>query len=156
MERHELMAMMAELSLAGMRAAYDEVISDGPKRQRTVQQILGDLLAAERTERQARSIRYKLGAAKLLVAKTLAEFDFTASPLNEGLVRDLNDDGFLETQRNAVFIGGTGTGKMHVCIAITGNCVPHLHQAIDSDDHLSAGTLLSAPVPGMVQEPMGP
>ncbi|PWC57094.1 hypothetical protein TSH7_19535 [Azospirillum sp. TSH7] len=123
MERHELMAMMAELSLAGMRAAYDEVMSDGLKRQRTVQQILGDLLAAERAEKQARSIRYQLGAAKLPLAKTLAEFDFTASPLNEGLVRDLHDGGILETQRNAVFIGGTGTGKTHMCIAITANCV---------------------------------
>lgn len=123
MERHELMAVMAELSLAGMRAAYDEVMSDGLKRQRTVQQILGDLLAAERAEKQARSIRYQLGAAKLPLAKTLAEFDFTASPLNEGLVRDLHDGGFLDTQRNAVFIGGTGTGKTHVCIAITANCV---------------------------------
>lgn len=123
MERHELMALMAELSLAGMRAAYDEVMSDGLKRQRTVQQILGDLLAAERAEKQARSIRYQLGAAKLPLAKTLAEFDFTASPLNEGLVRDLHDGGFLETQRNAVFIGGTGTGKTHICTAITANCV---------------------------------
>lgn len=123
MERHELMALMAELSLAGMRAAYDEVMSDGLKRQRTVQQILGDLLAAERAEKQARSIRYQLGAAKLPLAKTLAEFDFAASPLNEGLVRDLHDGGFLQTQRNAVFIGGTGTGKTHVCIAITANCV---------------------------------
>ncbi|AWJ86503.1 ATPase (plasmid) [Azospirillum sp. TSH58] len=123
MERHELMALMAELSLAGMRAAYDEVMSDGLKRQRTVQQILGDLLAAERAEKQARSIRYQLGAAKLPLAKTLAEFDFAAGPLNEGLVRDLHDGGFLETQRNAVFIGGTGTGKTHVCIAITANCV---------------------------------
>lgn len=123
MERHELMALMAELSLAGMRAAYDEVMSDGLKRQRTAQQILGDLLAAERAEKQARSIRYQLGAAKLPLAKTLAEFDFTASPLNEGLVRDLHDGSFLETQRNAVFIGGTGTGKTHLCIAITANCV---------------------------------
>ncbi|MGR0188418.1 IS21-like element helper ATPase IstB [Azospirillum aestuarii] len=115
------MAMMAELSLAGMRAAYDEVMSDGLKRQRTVQQILGDLLAAERAEKQARSIRYQLGAAKLPLAKTLAELDFTASPLNEGLVRDLHDGRFLETERNAVFVGGTG--KTHVCIAITANCV---------------------------------
>ena len=123
MERHDLRGMMAELSLSGMRAAYDEVMSDGLKRRRTVQQILGDLLAAERAEKQARSIRYQLGAAKLPLAKTLAEFDFTASPLNEGLVRDLHDGRFLETQRNAVFVGGTGTGKTHVCIAITANCV---------------------------------
>jgi DNA replication protein DnaC len=123
MERHELIALMADLSLAGMRAAYDEVMSDGIKRQRTVQQILGDLLAAERAEKQARSIRYQLGAARLPLARTLAEFDFAASPVNEGLVRDLHDGAFLATQRNAVFVGGTGSGKTHLCIAITASCV---------------------------------
>ena len=125
MERSDLMAMMAELSLSGMRAAYDEVMRDGLKRQRPVQQILGDLLAAEVAEKKARSIRYQLGAAKLPLARTLAEFDFTASPVNEALVRDLHDGGFLKTQRNAVCIGGTGTGKSHIGIAVTANCVRH-------------------------------
>src|SRR4051812_3062825 len=115
------MAMMAELSLSGMRAAYDEVMRDGVKRQRPVQQILGDLLAAEVAEKKARSIRYQLGAAKLPLARTLAEFDFTASPVNEALVRDLHDGGFLKTQRNAVCIGGTGTGQTPICLAISPN-----------------------------------
>jgi DNA replication protein DnaC len=123
MERAELMVMMAELSLSGMRTAYDEVMRDGLKRQRSAQQILGDLLAAEVAEKKARSIRYQLGAAKLPLARTLTEFDFSASPVNEVLVRDLHDGGFLKTQRNAVCIGGTGTGKTHICIAITANCV---------------------------------
>jgi len=123
MERTDLMAMMAELSLSGMRAAYDEVMRDGLKRQRLPQQILGDLLAAEVAEKTARSIRYQLGAAKLPRARTLAEFDFSASPVNEALVRDLHDGDFLKTQRNAVCVGGTGTGKTHICIAITANCV---------------------------------
>jgi DNA replication protein DnaC len=124
-DRPDLMAMMAELSLSGMRAAYDEVMRDGLKRQRPVQQILGDLLAAEVAEKKARSIRYQLGAARLPLARTLAEFDFTASPVNEALVRDLHDGGFLKTQRNAVCIGGTGTGKSHIGIAVTANCVRH-------------------------------
>lgn len=123
MERPDLIAMMAELSLSGMRAAYDEVMRDGLKRQRSVPQILGDLLAAEVAEKKARSIRYQLGAAKLPLTKTLAEFDFTANPVNQALVRDLHDGGFLTTQRNAVCIGGPGTGKTHICIAITANCV---------------------------------
>ncbi|HMA39692.1 MAG TPA: IS21-like element helper ATPase IstB [Gemmatimonadales bacterium] len=123
MEQPDLIAMMAELSLSGMRAAYDEVMRDGLKRQRSVPQILGDLLAAEVAEKKARSIRYQLGAAKLPLTKTLAEFDFTATPVNQALVRDLHDGGFLTTQRNAVCIGGPGTGKTHICIAITANCV---------------------------------
>lgn len=123
MDRHDLMTMMAALNLSGMRAAYDEVMRDGLNRQRSFPQIFGDLLAAELAEKNARSIRYQIGAAKLPLAKTLAEFDFSASPVNELLVRDLHDGGFLKTQRNAVCIGGTGTGKTHLGIAIAANCI---------------------------------
>lgn len=123
MERHDLLALMAKLTLSGMRAAYDDIMRDGLKRQRSTQQILGDLLTAEVAEKTARSIRYQIGAAKLPLAKELTEFKFTESPVNEALVRDLHDGGFLETQRNVVFIGGTGTGKSHLSIAITANCI---------------------------------
>ena len=47
MERHELLDMMAQLKLAGMRAAYDDILADGLKRRRPVQQIIGTLLKAE-------------------------------------------------------------------------------------------------------------
>jgi len=39
-------------------------------------------------------------------------------------VRELHEGGFLDTtQRNAVLIGGTGTGKSRLAIAIGANCV---------------------------------
>ena len=107
MERHDLLALMTKFKLAGMRAAYDDIMRDGLKRQRSVQQILGDLLSAEVAEKEARSISYQIGAAKLPLAKELTEFKFTGSPVNEALVRDLHGGGFLETQRNVVFVGGT-------------------------------------------------
>lgn len=69
MERHGLLAMMQDLHLAGMRAAYDEVMADGIRRQHSVQRILGDLRQAEVAEKQARSIRYRLASAKLPLAK---------------------------------------------------------------------------------------
>jgi DNA replication protein DnaC len=111
MERHDLLAMMRELNLAGMRAAYDEVMADGIRRQHSAERILGDLLEAEVAEKQARSISYRLGAAKLPLAKELAIFDFSVSPVNAPLVRDLHKGGMLSPPRNAVLVGGTGTGK---------------------------------------------
>ena len=57
MERHEVLEMMAELKLHGMRAAYDEIVTDGIKRKWTTQRIIGALLQAETTERHARSNR---------------------------------------------------------------------------------------------------
>jgi DNA replication protein DnaC len=123
MERHELIEMMATLHLSGMRAAFDEVLRDGLRREHSVQRILGDLLRAEVVEKQVRSIRYRLAAAKLPLAKELADFDFKASPINGDLVRSLHDGGLLEPPRNAVLIGGTGSGKTHLAIAILTNCI---------------------------------
>jgi DNA replication protein DnaC len=40
-----------------------------------------------------------------------------------GLVCERHDGAFLATQRNVVFVGGTGSGKTHLAIAITANCV---------------------------------
>ncbi|MCP5114503.1 MAG: hypothetical protein GY953_27050, partial [bacterium] len=64
MERHEVLEMMADLKLHGMRVAYDEIVTDGIKREWTTQRIIGTLLQAETAERRARSTRYRLGIAK--------------------------------------------------------------------------------------------
>jgi len=123
MERHEILEMMGTLKLAGMRHAYDEVMGDAVKRQHAPTRVVGDLLKAEINEKQARSIKYQMTIAKLPMAKDITGFDFTATPINEGLVRDLATGAFLASQRNAVLVGGTGTGKTHLAIAIGRSCV---------------------------------
>jgi hypothetical protein len=44
MERHEILEMMGTLQLAGMRAAYDEIVSTGTKRQQGVNRPAPDTL----------------------------------------------------------------------------------------------------------------
>jgi DNA replication protein DnaC len=118
MERTEILDLMGTLKLYGMRLAYDEIMGTAIKRQHEPPRIVGDLLNAEVTEKQARSIKYQLTIAKLPLAKDIDAFDFTGTPVNEALVRELATGAFLEDQRNAVLIGGTGTGKSHLAIAI--------------------------------------
>ena len=114
---------MSELKLYGMKTAYDEIISTAVKRQHEPQRIVGDLLTAEITEKQARSIRYQITIAKLPLAKDVDDFKFADTPINEILVRDLAAGEFLAHQRNVVLVGGTGTGKTHLAIAIARACI---------------------------------
>ena len=118
MERTQILDLMSSLKLYGMRNAYDEVMAAGIKRQHEPPRIVGDLLQSEIAEKQARSIRYQMTVAKLPLAKDIEEFDFTGTPINEGLVRELATGSFVADQRNVVLIGGTGTGKTHLAIAI--------------------------------------
>jgi DNA replication protein DnaC len=123
MERTEILDLMGTLKLYGMRLAYDEIMGTAIKRQHEPPRIVGDLLNAEVTEKQARSIKYQLTIAKLPLAKDIDAFDFTGTPVNEALVRELATGAFLTEQRNAVLIGGTGTGKTHLAIAIARACI---------------------------------
>ena len=136
MERSEILDAMAGLKLFGMKAAYDEIVTTAVKRQHEPQRIIGDLLAAEINEKQARApgspcdpdrvgwrMKYQLTIAKLPFAKEIDEFVFTNTPINDILVRDLAGAGFLASQRNLVLVGGTGSGKTHLAVGIARACI---------------------------------
>lgn len=123
MERTEILEMMATLQLAGMRAAYDEIVSTGVKRQQGVEKVIGALLKAEIAAKHARSINYQMGIAKLPLVKELADIAFDGTPINGALIDQLGSGAFLDQQRNVVLIGGTGTGKSHIAIGITRNII---------------------------------
>lgn len=118
MLRDKLLEAMGSLNLYGMKTVFDEVLSAGIRSRATPEKILLDLLEAEIAERRVRSIRYRMGLAKFPVDKDLDRFDFTASPVNETLVRSLYDGRFLADKSNVILVGGTGTGKTHLAIAI--------------------------------------
>ena len=116
--RDRLMEAIGTLGLYGMKATFDEILAAGIKSRATPDKILCDLLEAEMAERQVRSIRYRMNLAKFPVDKDLDRFDFTVSPINEMQVRHLYDGNFLVDHTNIIMVGGTGTGKTHLAIAI--------------------------------------
>jgi DNA replication protein DnaC len=123
MQRHEVVGLLKQLKLHGMVGTFDETLSLGIKRQQPILEILGRFCLAEAAERKVRSIRYQMGVARFPLTKDLDSFCFAGSPVNEPLILDLYAGFFLEQARNLIFIGGTGTGKTHLSIAIASHCI---------------------------------
>ena len=116
--REKLLVAMDTLGLYGMRTAFDELIATGLKQRATPEKILLDLLHAELAERRIRSIRYRMSQARFPVDKDLDLFNFAESPVNEAQVRSLYEGSFLKDRSNIILVGGTGSGKTHLAIAI--------------------------------------
>ncbi len=116
--REKLLGSMTTLGLYGMKASFDELIAGGIKQRATPEKILLELLTAELAERRVRSIRYRMGQARFPVDKDLDQFDFAQSPVNEAQIRRLYEGSFLAETSNLILVGGTGTGKTHLAIAI--------------------------------------
>jgi len=111
MLRDDILAHMTQLKLKGMLAAYDEIVSLGLKKRATPEKILHELLLAEAAEREASSIRYRLGQARFPVSKDLDGFDWSALPREESRLKTLCEGAFLTQRTNVILVGGTGTGN---------------------------------------------
>jgi DNA replication protein DnaC len=87
-----------------------------PVRGRT-EALLLRLLDAEQADRQARSLRYQLKAARFPIHRDLTGFDWSETPLDEDHIQELAKGHYIETAHNLILVGGTGTGKTHLAIA---------------------------------------
>jgi DNA replication protein DnaC len=123
MLRNDILQTLEALKLRGMYAVYDEVLTSGRKRRSTTEKILLELLNAEAAERHLRSIRYRMAQARFPVMKALDTFNFAETEVDEQQIRSLYEGDFLENHANLIFVGGTGTGKTHLAIAIAAQAI---------------------------------
>jgi DNA replication protein DnaC len=107
------------LRLHGMAGAWSDLVEQGASAGLdSARWLIEHLLQAEGTDRAMRSVNYQMHAAKFPAHRDLAGFDFEASKVDRQLVEQLADLSFTEAAHNAVFIGGPGTGKTHLCTAL--------------------------------------
>ena len=120
-----VVVMLRGLKMYGMAQAVGELIEQGAPAFEAAMPILSQLLKAEMTEREVRSIAYQVKAARFPAYKDLAGFDFAVSEINEALVRQLHRGDLRDSADNVVLIGGPGTGKSHIATALGVQAVEH-------------------------------
>jgi DNA replication protein DnaC len=123
MERHQIIDAMTGLKLYGMRASFDEIAGKGLARRDELYPLLGSLVRAELAHRQSRSINYRISGARFPVLNDIEAFIFEGSPVDEVQIRELAAGDFIDAKRNLILIGGTGTGKTHLAIAIAATVI---------------------------------
>ena len=122
MRECKLMEQLKELKLYGMAANWEELTAN-KHRKKTFAEVFSNLLQIELADRQARSLRYQMSIAKFPIARDLDKFDFSKATVAEEDIRDLYHGSFIDDKRNVVLVGGTGTGKTHLAIAIASHAV---------------------------------
>ena len=113
----DLLAHLNALHLYGMATAWSELLAEGPRRPIQPEAWMDRLIEAELADRQVRSLRYQLKAARLPAHRDLTGIDWTETPLAQADIETLATAAFMETAQNLILVGGTGTGKTHVATA---------------------------------------
>lgn len=81
--------------------------------------LLHALLAAEHRDRDTRRAHRRVKEAHFPLTKTLEGFAFKRNPtLDEGRIRGLAHGGYIQAGEPVLLIGGTGTGKTHIGLAL--------------------------------------
>lgn len=76
------------------------------------------LIDAETEERRVRSIQYLMRIAKFPHHKDFATFDYGAATVTRAQIDPFCSGQFTKDAHNIILVGGAGTGKTHISIAL--------------------------------------
>lgn len=113
------------LQLYGMATAWAELQAEKPRQVHRPETWMERLLLAEQTDRQLRTLRYQLKAARFPIHRDLVGFEWAHTPLQQAQIEPLAASTFMDTAHNLILVGGTGTGKSHLATAIGVEAIHH-------------------------------
>lgn len=112
---HPLLPKLRQLKLSGMLQTLDSRAAQAVERQLSPTEFLALLLDDELERRSQQRLAQRLKLSGCDESKTLARFDFTATPdLNRAFIQDLATCTFISRHENLLLTGPTGVGKSHV------------------------------------------
>ena len=109
---------LRRLKLAAMRQLAPELLGTAKTQRWAPEELLRTLVEAEITARDASNARIRLKTAAFPVAKTLDEFDRTASTIPAATLDYLTSLEWITARENLCLVGPAGTGKSHLLVAL--------------------------------------
>jgi len=129
-----LIEQLAALRLHGMAGCAQDLLTARTPPNLTT--ALKQLIEAEVTERRVRSIEYQMRIARFPHHKDFATFDYELSAVKQADIQQLCTGQFTKDAHNLILVGGTGTGKTHIAIALGTSLITQgkkvrFHNAVD-------------------------
>ena len=116
-ERTRLQERLRRLGMWGLLARFDEIAAEP---------WLPVVLKYEEAERHHRGLQRRLGAARLPVFKSIADFDWKwPKQVDRSLIDELFNFGFVGEGVNVLLIGPNGVGKTMIAANLTHQAVVH-------------------------------
>jgi DNA replication protein DnaC len=145
-DNESLTKQLQRLQLPYIRDNYHELAQTSAEQQWGHIDYLQHLVDGEFDRREEKSLERRLRTARLPLAKTLDQFQWSwPTKVNRPQIQNLFRLGFIEQKSNAIFLGAVGLGKTHLSIAIAHAACVRGHSvlfttAIDIIHTLSAAT----------------
>jgi len=118
-ENDSLNKLLLRLQLPYIRANYHELAQTAAEQQWGHLDYLKRLIEAEVARREDKSLAQRIRRARFPLTKTLDQFQWNwPKKINRPQIQNLFRLNFVEQKSNAIFLGGVGLGKTHLCIAL--------------------------------------
>ncbi len=118
MRNEAMLSLLKTLMFNGMLSQFDEIMEASEITKLNGIELMQQFLETEIAYRQTRSLRYHLDMARLPQVKSLDNFDCHELPIQKEQLITLADCQFIIEKSNLLLIGGSGSGKTHITLAI--------------------------------------
>ena len=101
----DLLTRLKELRLYGMAETWAEVKAEEPQRQQALsaEQVMRQLIDAEITDRQTRSLNDQLKVAKFPIHRDLVNFSWDETPLSRLQIEQLSTAKFMDESYSQIW-----------------------------------------------------
>jgi DNA replication protein DnaC len=118
-DHDSLNKLLLRLQLPFIRANYHELAQTAAEQQWDPLEYLKRLIEGEIARREDKSLVQRIRRARFPLTKTLDQFQWNwPKKINRPQIQNLFRLNFIEQKSNAIFLGGVGLGKTHLCIAL--------------------------------------